>query len=179
VVRKGATPAFPGQRGFVGGSMGDDAVILEGVNTEEAGDALYSTVHGAGRRMSRTQAAGRIRKRKRMSCLNRDCDWVESSEEAALRQPGRAECPRCGSRTRKVWVTEQKSKGLIDWPSVQAELAAKGIELRGGAADEAPGAYKRLPEVLAAHSGSIRILHTLRPIGVAMAGPDVYDEFKD
>jgi tRNA-splicing ligase RtcB len=23
VVRKGATPAFPGQRGFVGGSMGD------------------------------------------------------------------------------------------------------------------------------------------------------------
>src|SRR6266496_2664780 len=31
VVRKGATPAFPGQRGFVGGSMGDDAVIIEGV----------------------------------------------------------------------------------------------------------------------------------------------------
>ncbi|HEX2681831.1 MAG TPA: RtcB family protein, partial [Candidatus Dormibacteraeota bacterium] len=28
VVRKGATPAFPGQRGFVGGSMGDNAVIL-------------------------------------------------------------------------------------------------------------------------------------------------------
>jgi hypothetical protein len=25
VVRKGATPAFPGQRGFVGGSMGDAA----------------------------------------------------------------------------------------------------------------------------------------------------------
>ena len=31
VVRKGATPAFPGQKGFLGGSMGDDAVILEGV----------------------------------------------------------------------------------------------------------------------------------------------------
>lgn len=29
VVRKGATPAFPGQRGFVGGWMGDDAVIVE------------------------------------------------------------------------------------------------------------------------------------------------------
>ena len=28
VVRKGATPAFPGQKGFVGGSMGDDAVIV-------------------------------------------------------------------------------------------------------------------------------------------------------
>ena len=30
VVRKGATPAFPGQRGFIGGTMGDDAVIVRG-----------------------------------------------------------------------------------------------------------------------------------------------------
>jgi tRNA-splicing ligase RtcB len=56
VVRKGATPAFPGQRGFVGGSMGDDAVILEGVESEEAWAALYSTVHGAGRLFGRKQA---------------------------------------------------------------------------------------------------------------------------
>src|SRR5688572_18074290 len=28
VVRKGATPAFPGQKGFVGGSMGDESVVL-------------------------------------------------------------------------------------------------------------------------------------------------------
>ena len=42
VVRKGATPAFPGQRGFVGGSMGDDAVIIEGVDSPEAqGVALF------------------------------------------------------------------------------------------------------------------------------------------
>ena len=52
VVRKGATPAFPGQRGFVGGSMGDISVILEGVESEESKQALYSTVHGAGRVMS-------------------------------------------------------------------------------------------------------------------------------
>jgi tRNA-splicing ligase RtcB (3'-phosphate/5'-hydroxy nucleic acid ligase) len=56
VVRKGATPAFPGQRGFVGGSMGDDAVILEGVDSEEAKAALYSTVHGAGRLFGRKEA---------------------------------------------------------------------------------------------------------------------------
>ena len=70
VVRKGATPAFPGQKGFVGGSMGDDAVILQGA--AESGDpdvvelqreALYSTVHGAGRVMSRTAAAGKRRRR--------------------------------------------------------------------------------------------------------------------
>jgi tRNA-splicing ligase RtcB (3'-phosphate/5'-hydroxy nucleic acid ligase) len=56
VVRKGATPAVLGQRGFVGGSMGDDAVILEGVDSEEAKAALYSTVHGAGRLFGRKQA---------------------------------------------------------------------------------------------------------------------------
>jgi tRNA-splicing ligase RtcB len=62
VVRKGATPAFPGQRGFVGGSMGDDAVIVEGApgNTAEQRSALFSTVHGAGRVMSRTEARGKI-----------------------------------------------------------------------------------------------------------------------
>jgi len=60
VVRKGATPAFPGQRGFVGGSMGDDAVIVEGIDSGESREALYSTVHGAGRIMSRTAAKGRF-----------------------------------------------------------------------------------------------------------------------
>jgi len=65
VVRKGATPAFPGQKGFIGGSMGDDAVIVQGAFgagtpiEELQRDALFSTVHGAGRVMSRTQAAGK------------------------------------------------------------------------------------------------------------------------
>jgi tRNA-splicing ligase RtcB len=62
VVRKGATPAFPGQKGFVGGSMGDDAVIVEGAREETPDQraALFSTVHGAGRVMSRTEARGKI-----------------------------------------------------------------------------------------------------------------------
>jgi tRNA-splicing ligase RtcB len=59
VVRKGATPAFPGQRGIVGGSMGDITAVIEGVDTPAAELALHSTVHGAGRVMSRTQAAGK------------------------------------------------------------------------------------------------------------------------
>lgn len=62
VVRKGATPAFPGQYGFVGGSMGDISVILKGVESIESNDLLYSTVHGAGRVMSRTMAAGKKKK---------------------------------------------------------------------------------------------------------------------
>jgi tRNA-splicing ligase RtcB len=71
VVRKGATPAFPGQKGFIGGSMGDDAVIVQGTPAERADEAtlraqkeaLYSTVHGAGRIMSRTAAAGKRNRR--------------------------------------------------------------------------------------------------------------------
>ena len=51
VVRKGCTPAFPGQRGFVGATMGEPSVILEGVDSPVAAEALYSTVHGAGRAM--------------------------------------------------------------------------------------------------------------------------------
>src|SRR5271163_4226766 len=58
VVRKGATPAFPGQKGFVGGSIAEPAVILEGVESEESKLALYSTIHGAGRVMGRREAAG-------------------------------------------------------------------------------------------------------------------------
>jgi len=65
VVRKGATPAFPGQKGFVGGSMGDDAVIVEGARHDSALQraSLYSTVHGAGRVMSRTEARGKVNRR--------------------------------------------------------------------------------------------------------------------
>ncbi|MCE5170643.1 RtcB family protein [Paenibacillus profundus] len=60
VVRKGATPSAPGQLGFIGGSMGDISVIVRGKDTDENRDAYYSTVHGAGRIMSRTQAAGKM-----------------------------------------------------------------------------------------------------------------------
>jgi tRNA-splicing ligase RtcB len=71
VIRKGATPAFPGQLGFIGGSMGDDAVIVRGTTAASATDevraaqrdGLFSTVHGAGRVMSRTAAAGKRNRR--------------------------------------------------------------------------------------------------------------------
>ncbi|ONK21396.1 RNA-splicing ligase RtcB [Bacillus sp. VT-16-64] len=60
VVRKGATPSAPGQLGFIGGSMADISVIVKGKDSQENKDAYYSTVHGAGRMMSRTEAAGKM-----------------------------------------------------------------------------------------------------------------------
>ncbi|HET8651631.1 MAG TPA: RtcB family protein [Gaiellaceae bacterium] len=149
VIRKGCTPARPGQEGFVGGSMGDESVILEGVDGPDAVDSLYSTVHGAGRVMSRSQAAGRFRRR-------------------TIRRDGK-----------KVRVEQQVRPGLVDWPAVQRRLREQGIVLVGGGADEAPEVYKRLPDVLAAHGPTVRVKHRLRPLGVAMAGRDVYDPYKD
>lgn len=139
VVRKGATPAFPGQRGFVGGSMGDESVIIEGVENVDARHSLYSTVHGAGRVMGRMEAKGKIDRKT-------------------------GEVKRVGK------VTPEMMK---EW------VAREGVELRGAGLDESPHCYKRLPEVLAEHGDSIRILHTLRPIGVAMAGANEFDPYKD
>jgi tRNA-splicing ligase RtcB len=142
VVRKGATPAFPGQRGFVGGTMGENSVILQGVDDPECEQSLYSTVHGAGRAMSRTEAAGKSRWRK----------------------------------GQKVRLSEGKiSKEMMrEWVQDRAH-----VELRGAGVDEAPQAYKRLNEVLESHSRSMVILHTLTPIGVAMAGEGEVDPYKD
>jgi tRNA-splicing ligase RtcB len=139
VVRKGATPAFPGQKGFVGGTMGETSVILEGIENDEAKHSLYSTVHGAGRVMGRMEAAGKI-----------------DRKTGAVLRPGKV--------TREM---------------MQSWLKNANVELRGAGLDESPDCYKRLPEVLAQHGSSIRILHTLTPVGVAMAGANEFDPYKD
>src|SRR5213083_353387 len=95
VIRKGCTPARPGQEGFVGGSMGDESVILEGVESDENEQALFSTVHGAGRIMSRTQAAGRVRRQTVYECSNRDCVYRVPAREYAGET-----CPIHGAKLR-------------------------------------------------------------------------------
>ena len=175
VVRKGCTPAQQGQEGFVGGSMGDESVILEGAAAVEADEALHSTVHGAGRVMSRSQAAGRVRFRTVYACTERDCEFAVPAGRYAGQQ-----CRRHpDARMRKARREEVKRRGVVDWPAVQRRLREQGIVLIGGGADEAPEVYKRLPEVLAAHGETIRVKHRLKPLGVAMAGRDVFDPYKD
>ena len=125
VVRKGATPAFPGQRGFVGGSMGDDAVIVEGIDTPDAARFLHSTIHGAGRVFGRKDAKRRF------------------------------------TRTE-----------MNEW------LERRGVTLIGADLDESPMSYRRLPDVLSHHVGSVRVTHTLKPFVVLMAGNED-DPWKD
>jgi tRNA-splicing ligase RtcB len=146
VVRKGATPAWPGQKGFVGGSMGDNSVILQG--TLHAPDspvtamqraALYSTVHGAGRVMSRTQAKGKTHRK----------------------------------------TGEIIKPGLVTQEMLEEWLNPLGVILRGGGLDEAPQAYRRLPDVLEAQGDTVTVLHTLTPLIVVMAGANEFDPYKD
>lgn len=175
VVRKGCTPAFPGQEGFVGATMGENSVILQGGTDGyyEAAEGLYSTVHGAGRVMSRTQAKGKTRKRKYWQCNDRDCEYYHTDKS-------QFNCPRHpNANPKKRWIVEQKSEGLINYDEVKKYLKHKGIELRGGDADEAPAAYKRLDEVLAEHGNTVNILEELKPIGVAMAPRNTKDPYKD
>jgi tRNA-splicing ligase RtcB (3'-phosphate/5'-hydroxy nucleic acid ligase) len=145
VIRKGATPAFPSQKGFVGGSMGDDAVIVQGAARADGATAalqrraLFSTVHGAGRVMSRSAAAGKLNRR-----------------TGQVIRPGAVSPQMMHS-----WVREKR------------------VVLRGGGLDESPHVYRRLPDVLAAQKGTVEVLHTLRPLIVVMAGPDLFDPYKD
>lgn len=183
VHRKGATPAFPGQRGFVGATMGESAVILEGIASDRSADAMYSTVHGAGRVMSRTKAAGKTKTRKQWFCGTRECERHDRGWPLGSFQRGAngelPKCPACKGKLHQISETEQVATGLVNYADWQAESKVRGIALRGGGADEAPACYKRLGDVLALHAGTVRILHVLKPIGVAMAGRDEFDPFKD
>jgi tRNA-splicing ligase RtcB len=106
--------------------MGDDAVIIEGIDSAEARASLYSTVHGAGRLFGRSEA------KRRFSRVEMDA-WLQS----------------------------------------------RGVTLVGADLDESPMAYRRLPEVLAEHAGSVKVMHTLHPFAVVMAGESEFDPFKD
>ena len=137
----------------VGGAQGRDAGVpgparlrrrldgrrrgdYRGRRAASSAASFYSTVHGAGRVMSRTEARGRYVK--------------DPQTGKKIRQPGR-----------------------VRHDEMQAWLRAKGVHLLGGDLDEAPQAYRRLPDVLAHHAGTVRVEHTLRPFAVVMAGADV------
>jgi tRNA-splicing ligase RtcB len=72
-----------------------------------------------------------------------------------------------------------KRPGKVTQEMMQQSVTAAHVELRGAGLDESPQCYKRLNEVLDAHGKSIRILHTLTPVGVAMASAREFDPYKD
>jgi tRNA-splicing ligase RtcB len=114
VHRKGATPASENTLGIIPGSMATPGFIVRGKGDPAS---LFSAAHGAGRRMSRTEATKRI--------------TVHSMKEM---------------------------------------LADHGIQLIGGAADEAPQAYKDIHEVMRAQENLVEVIGTFVPKIVRMDG---------
>jgi len=109
VVRKGATPAFPGQYGFIGANMADTSVVVRGIDSPDSKAGLYSTVHGAGRVMSRTRAAGKKKwKNGKAEYLTKgEVDWksVKKSVKKSgieLRGGGADEAPECYKKLHEV-----------------------------------------------------------------------------
>ena len=73
----------------------------------------------------------------------------------------------------------KETKRRFSRTEMDAWLQERGVTLVGADLDESPMAYRRLPDVLARHSASTRVLHRVRPFAVAMAGEGEFDPFKD
>ena len=114
VHRKGATPAGVGVLGVIPGSMGDPAYVVRGKGNAES---LNSASHGAGRRMSRTQA-----------------------------------------------------KNTYNFQAVRNSLAKRGIEVLSAGADEVPGVYKNINQVMAQQTDLVEAVARFEPRIVKMCG---------
>lgn len=77
VTRKGAISARAGERGIIPGSMGTDTYIVEGLGNPES---YMSSPHGAGRRMSRTQARRELDARSLSKAMG-DRAWLADKAE--------------------------------------------------------------------------------------------------
>lgn len=184
VVRKGATPLWPDQLSFIGGSMCDIAVIARGSGgfqkvadvTEINGDpnrsgtlycapqpsiiqrdSMFSTVHGAGRVMGRMEAKGK----KCKACKDK------------TKYVGCPTCETCGG-------SGMMREGKVT-PDMLRESVQKyaPLQLRGAGLDESAFVYRRLDDVLQSHSESTKVEHILRPVIVCMAGANEFDPYKD
>jgi tRNA-splicing ligase RtcB len=130
--------------------------------------------------MSRSEAAGKMKRGKIWSCGNRDCRMTLPRKAAARGEGGALpRCPSCGSKMHQRETREIARAGKVTPEMMAGWLAERGVILRGGGLDESPHAYRRLPEVLAAQGNTIEIEHTLRPIIVVMAGMNEFDPYKD
>jgi tRNA-splicing ligase RtcB len=114
VHRKGATPASAGELGVIPGSMADPAFIVRGKGVAAS---LNSASHGAGRRMSRTQA-----------------------------------------------------RQMYNWNAVRKDLEKKGVRVLSAGADEVPGVYKPIEDVMREQQELVDSLARFDPRIVKMCG---------
>lgn len=129
-VRKGSTPLWGGQRAFIGGSMGDKSYIVEGVVSETSINALFTAPHGAGRIMSRTEAAGKIDRKtgeqKTQGKISPEMmmEWM-NSKGIILRGGGTDESPHVYKRIDEVLEHHSETLDIVH------ELTPLGVCMAG------------------------------------------------
>jgi tRNA-splicing ligase RtcB len=114
VHRKGATPASQGELGVIPGSMADPAFVVRGKGCAES---LNSASHGAGRKMSRTQA-----------------------------------------------------KQKFTWNAIKKNLEKQGVHVLSAGADEVPGVYKNIENVMREQQDLVAVVARFDPKIVKMCG---------
>jgi hypothetical protein len=133
--------------------------------------------------MSRTAAAGKSKRRfvPDASVAAEKADLERRVKGMPKGSAQRAETGRQIAELAKrgIWDEVVTKSGAISRQMMADWLTRQQVVLRGGGLDEAPQAYRRLPDVLQAHSDSVSIVHVLKPLGVAMAGAHEFDPYKD
>jgi tRNA-splicing ligase RtcB (3'-phosphate/5'-hydroxy nucleic acid ligase) len=119
----GCHACLPRQRGFVGGTMGERSVILEGVDSPESKTSLYSTVHGAGHVLGRKQATGTTDRKtgvvKREGLVKPEMMQGRLTRaKVVLRGGGLDESPDCYKRLPEVLEAHGDTTRIPHTPSV-------------------------------------------------------------
>jgi len=102
VHRKGATPAGKGMLGIIPGSMTDPGYIVVGTGDETS---INSASHGAGRKMSRTQAKNSITKKM--------LDDLLAEHHITLIGGGLDEAPQAYKNIRAVMNSQQNLVDIV------------------------------------------------------------------
>lgn len=113
-------------------------------------------------------------------------EWVDSEESklglySTVHWAGRIMWRRvaAGSWKRKDGERVQVKEWLVNFENTKQKAKENWVYLVWAWADESPECYKNLSEVLKYQWDTIKVLHTLKPIWVAMAWHDIYDPYKD
>ena len=124
-------------------------------------------------------AAGKFRRGEAGTCGMRGRDGVAPMGMPSNADGSNPRCPKCGAKPHRRETRELVREGTVSREMLDARIGPKGVILRGGGLDEALQASRRLPDVLAAQGDTVKVLHTLTPLVVVMAGAEEFDPYKD
>lgn len=114
VTRKGATPLYLNKLSFIGGSMTTNSYIVKGKESEQYYNSLRSTVHGAGRLVSRSKAKGNRKGTKQGLFSHINMRQFAKDSGIVLFGGGQDELPMCYKNIDEVINYHSDSLEIVD-----------------------------------------------------------------